>query len=92
LEQLWLKTANKIAESYVESGRNEKAIDWYVKICNTRPEDENANFTLMKLYAKLGYGLLVNHQYNQLEQALMDLGLEINSEIKQWHENWRHTK
>jgi len=92
LEQLWVETAKKMADCYVEFNNKEIAIMWYTKICNIRPENEDANFTLMKLYAEIGYGLFVSHQYNQLEEAVKELDLDISPKIKQWHENWRKNK
>lgn len=92
LENLWLKIANKIGDIYTRNNRLEEAVKWYVKICNLKPDDEQANFSLMKLYAELDYGLLVNHQYAQLEKALKDIDIVINSKIRQWYMDWRELK
>jgi len=92
LEQLWMETAKKIADCYRQHNLLEQAATWYVKICNLRPEDEQSNFLLMKLYAQLEYGLLVNHQFAQLKNALADLGIPIDPNIRQWHENWKNQK
>lgn len=89
LEQLWVRTARSIADYYAKHIHLEKAIDWYIEICELRPDDVNANFALMKLYADLGYGLLVDYQYNQLERSLRDLTIQMDYEIQQWFENWR---
>lgn len=89
LERLWVKVANKIGNCYEENNYLEEAVKWYVKICKVKPEDEQANFSLMKMYAKLEYGLLVNYQYVQLEKALDDIGIDINPNIRKWYANWK---
>ncbi len=92
LEKLWLKVANRIAEIYKKNNRLEDAVKWYVQICNLKPDDELANFSLMKLYAQLEYGLLVNHQYAQLQKALKDIDIIMSPDISQWYMNWREQK
>lgn len=92
LERLWINVANKIGECYKENNRLEEAIKWFVKICNLKPEDEQANFSLMKMYAKLEYGLLVNYQYTQLEKALNDIDIDISPDIKEWYMQWKNQK
>lgn len=89
LEQLWIKAAKKIANCYKQNNYLEEAVKWYSKICDLRPDDEQANFSLMKLYAALEYGLLVHHQYEQLKQELAELSIEVSYEIKKWYEHWR---
>src|SRR5699024_5888801 len=89
LEQLWIKAAKKIANCYKRNNYLEEAVKWYSKICDLRPDDEQANFSLMKLYAALEYGLLVHHQYEQLKQELAELSIEVSYEIKKWYEHWR---
>src|SRR5690625_6599036 len=68
LERLWIRTAHEIAKFYHNNEDIEKAESWYIKICNYISEDEKAHFSLMKIYEKLGYGLLVDHQYSQLDR------------------------
>lgn len=92
LERLWAKVANKIGKCYEENNRLEEAVKWYVEICNLKPEDEQANFSLMKVYAKLEYGLLINYQYAQLEKALEEIGIEISPNIKEWYVKWKNEK
>lgn len=92
LEQLWVNIANKIADCYAENGFIERASEWYVKICELRPDDINGNLSLMKLFAELGYGLLVNHQYEQLEKTLEELDIQIDPDVKKWYEEWRHNQ
>ncbi|MFD1850653.1 response regulator [Oceanobacillus bengalensis] len=90
LEQLFLKVAYKIANYYDEKNQLEKAETWYVKICQVRPEDENARFSLMKLYDTLGLSILVDRQYIELDKALSELNLQINTEIKTWFRHWKN--
>lgn len=88
LSQLWAKTANQIAACYEKKPDLEKAIEWYVKICEKHPEEEQSAFQLMKIYAEVDYGVLVHYQYKRLKKALADLGLEVNNQITSWYENW----
>lgn len=92
LEQLWINTAYKMAGFYLKQRNMEMMEAWYVKISDLRPEEEDAHFYLMKLYAELGYGLLVNHQYARLNDALQELGLEMSAPIKSWYEQWTRNK
>lgn len=89
LERLWLRTAHDIAKFYDDNGSIEKAELWYIKICNYIPEDEKAHFSLMKMYEKLGYGLLVDHQFSQLEQTLNDLDIQVSPKIQSWYKQLR---
>lgn len=89
LEQVWTETAMKMAELYEVYHLYEDAVKWYDKICITQPEDEDACFALMKIYAKLDYGILVNHLYVQLEKALKEIDIEMSPEIRNWYQQWR---
>lgn len=89
LEQLWIKTAYQMAMVYEENGFLERAVEWYVQICDIRPEDEDSQFKLMQAYAKLGFGVLVSYHYKQLQQALGDLELEVSEDIEDWYLNWQ---
>lgn len=91
-EQLWSKTAYEMADCYAKHDELEKAVEWYNKICTSKPEDEKAHFALMKLYASLNYGLLVTHQYEQLKNDLQDLEMDISPQIKSWYNNWNESK
>ena len=92
LERLWIRTAHEIAKFYHNNEDIEKAESWYIKICNYISEDEKAHFSLMKIYEKLGYGLLVDHQYSQLEQTLNDLDIQISPNIQAWYQKKRNKK
>lgn len=89
LEQLWVKTAYQIAHYYDELENIDQAESWYVKICTIRPEEEYAHFSLMQLYADLGYGLLVHQQFAQLEKALKEIGVPISQNVSDWYHKWK---
>ncbi|MFC0299700.1 response regulator [Virgibacillus soli] len=89
LEKLWLKHAHQIANFYEQQRDVEKAIQWYTNICNRHPDDEIAHFALMKIYAELGYGIFVHHQYEKLQEALQELDIEISEHIQRWYTSWR---
>lgn len=89
LKLLWLETATQIADFYKQNNNIEKAISWYSRICEHRPESEHANLSIMKLYASLGYGLLVDHQYEQFKNALDELGIPLGFRIQSWYNNWK---
>lgn len=89
LEELWIRTAYQMANVYAEDNQLEKAVEWYLKICAKRPEDEESQFALMKVYSELGLGMLVSHQYKQLKNVLEHLGLEISAHISDWYLRWQ---
>lgn len=92
LEKLWTKVAYDIAHYYEEQLDTENAEDWYVKIVAAKPEEEQAHFALMKIYATLGLGLLVEHQYKQLQKTLEELDSVVNLRIKEWYDVWETSK
>lgn len=92
LEQLWIKKVYQIASFLYSERQFEKAEKWYVKIYEQRPEDEEAHFSLMKIYASLGFGLLVDHQYKLLKSALRDIGVEPGEKIELWYNEWKQQK
>lgn len=89
LEQLWINTAYKIANFYKENNDFDNAESWFKNICQVRPEEEDAHFSLIKLYAHLGYGMLVNYQYLQLKKEMDALNLGVSHQIDQWYKSWR---
>lgn len=92
LEQLWLKTAYQMAGYYEKQDNLKKAEAWYVKVCTTSPEEEDAHFSLMKLYGKLGFSLQINRQYHQLEKALDELSLEVSPSVTKWYKQWKKSQ
>lgn len=92
LEQLWIKAAYQLANFYVNQNYLEEAEKWFVKIYTLRPEEEDAHFSLMKLYADLDLGLLVNHQYHLLKNALNELDSEVSPTIQKWFYQWNKNR
>lgn len=92
LEQLWTKVAYQLANFYYEQEDLKNAEIWFYKICTVRPEEENAHFSLMKLYAILGYSKLIDHQYFQLKNALKELSIQVSPNIKKWYDLWNQNR
>lgn len=93
LEELWINSAYKIADYYSNISNDlEKAEKWYTKIYKLRPENEDVHFSLMKLYAGAKLGLLVDHQYKQLEMSLKDIGIGVSPQVKNWYNENRLSK
>lgn len=92
LELLWLKTAQQMADFYFQQDDLENAETWYAKICEFRPEEENAHYILMKIYDNLGYGLLVDHQFSQLKSAMKELDIQVSPHIQNWYDRWVQDK
>ena len=87
-EILWRRKANDIATFYISEQELESAIKWYRKICERSPEDEDAHFSLMKTYAKMGKKSLIVQQYEQLNTKLQEiLSIEPRHDIKKWFES-----
>lgn len=84
--RLWKNIAYKMAEFYNDNHEQDKAEKWYLKICTNYEEEEKAHFKLMLIYDQLGLGLLVNHQYKVLENALNKLDIEMDPKIRKWYE------
>lgn len=91
IEQLWLQIAYKIAKFYRERDPEESE-KWYRKICEIRPEEEEAHYALMQLYDLFGYGVLIDYQYAQLKEELEGLELEISPEVQEWYGQWKLKK
>lgn len=92
LEILWLKIAHQLADFYFRYNYLENAEIWYSKIYERSPDSEKANFSLMKIYDRLGYGLLVDHQFNQYQDFLSKAGLQVDPHIQKWYEQWVQNK
>lgn len=88
LENKWISIAFKIGELHFKNKNYQTAESWFIKICQVRPEEERAHFFLMKLYANLNYGMLVNYQYEKLNNILIDLELPVSNQIKTWYNDW----
>ncbi len=88
LEQLWLRVAHQMGNYYSQENDNKSAEIWYLKICTAQPEDENAHFSLMKLFNSQKRGVLVSRQYQKLEKALQEIGVEISPNVRRWYKQW----
>lgn len=87
LEKLWFTTANDIANFYEMNNDINKAITNYKKICARYPENEEAHFSLMKIYAQVGDYKSVMQQYRKLIHVLREeLSIEPSTYIKKWYE------
>jgi two-component SAPR family response regulator len=92
LKKQWLETAYKIANWYMESGNEDKAIEYYNKICTSNPLEEYANYALMRLYASKGQYHLVTRQFEQFKKILFeDLEEEPSLYITEWYEKWENS-
>lgn len=91
LENLWITVAIKIGSYYKENDNFQEAESWFINVCQVRPECEEAHFALLKLYALLNYGILVNHQYEKLSKTMADLGLTVNEEIQAWYHEFNNS-
>lgn len=91
LTQRWLKVAHALASYYYKANELEHTERWLSNICKRVPDDENAHFFLMKIYAELGYGVLVNHQYSQLVKSLKELDLTVHPTVEEWYRDFKQT-
>ncbi|GAE31378.1 hypothetical protein [Halalkalibacter hemicellulosilyticus] len=73
----------------METNDLEKAVQWYLKILEIRPEDEQTSFSLMKTYASLNYRMFVDYQYQQLSKSLSNMNLAIDPVISDWYSQWK---
>lgn len=71
LKKLWLSMAYEIANWYEKQGQLDKSIIWYDEICLNHVQEEQAHFSLMKIYEAMDHHLLVNRQYSILTTALL---------------------
>lgn len=92
LKQKWKKYAQLLADYYYDVELYDHAEVWLNQIHEDAPEDEDAHFLLMKIYAKLKYGLLVDHQYSLLLKELQELGLTVRPEVQDWYDHYMKKK
>lgn len=88
-EKLWLDNSYLIAQFYTDKNELETAEKYYMKITEAKPDEEKAHFSLMKIYATFELGLLIEHQYEQLNEILKAANIDINPTIKNWYDSWR---
>lgn len=89
-EQMWVNIALEMAYFYYDQQMYTQAKNYFSKVCNVRPEVEDAHFYLMKIYAYEGNIFLVHKQYRFLKEYLAkDIGISPNIEISSWYESWK---
>lgn len=89
LEQLWLKTALKLADWYFDNGFLDEAIVWYENIQQRHPTFEEAYFSLMKIYNSKGMYPLVDRQFQGLTKILeKELDMVPSVPIIKWYQAW----
>lgn len=88
-EQMWLNIVLELAYFYYDYEMYKQAKSYFLKICNVRPDVEEAHFYLMKIYAYEENVFLVHKQYRFLKEYLAeDIGTSPNIEISSWYESW----
>ncbi|MNZ42262.1 Transcriptional regulatory protein YehT [compost metagenome] len=89
LKGMWLYNSYSIADWYQQQQLMEQAILCYVNICNQYPLEEEAHFSLMKIYASMNRHTMVERQYNLLLVSLQDeLSVSPSKHINEWYEHW----
>ncbi|MFD1173416.1 response regulator [Oceanobacillus picturae] len=89
LEQEWIEAAQLLAAYYHDQGDTSKAEDWYRRLCMKHPDDEIANYQLIKLYATTGKNKLAERQYTLFKEALVEIGSPIPHTMEKWYANWK---
>ncbi|UOQ86860.1 response regulator [Gracilibacillus salinarum] len=89
LEKLWVNHALKLAHYYLDHHYLEKAALWFNQTLEVMPENENAHYELMRIYAEEGFGVLVTSHYQQLIHNLEELNLPLSREIDKWYHDWK---
>lgn len=90
LKMLWLRTSFRMAEWYMSSHQQSKAVEKYLEICHQHPIAEEAHFALMKIFAANKNSLAVHRQYRLLVAILLE---EFNEQpstyITDWYDDWK---
>ncbi|WP_368654607.1 response regulator [Ornithinibacillus sp. 4-3] len=92
LEQKWLKGAFAITKYFHQTKNTEAMEHWLVEITKRSPLEMSAHLKLMKLYAKLGYGVLVDHQFRTYDAACQQANKRPSKAILVWYNNWKELK
>ncbi|MBP2241579.1 two-component SAPR family response regulator [Cytobacillus eiseniae] len=90
LQFLWTRTALSMVKWYLSNNQLDQAIELGSAICHRSPLEEESYFLLMKIFAKMEKGLLVNQVYEQLEKVMKE---ELNEKpipsITEWYKQWK---
>ncbi|MNZ55619.1 Transcriptional regulatory protein YpdB [compost metagenome] len=83
IKEKYLLTLYSIADWYQQKGLTDQGITCYANICSQYPLEEEANFSLMKIYGML------QRQYNLLVNSLNEeLSVAPGFHISEWYEQW----
>ncbi|SDF78695.1 Two-component response regulator, SAPR family, consists of REC, wHTH and BTAD domains [Fontibacillus panacisegetis] len=89
LKGMWLFTSYSIADWYQQQQLIDQAIICYVNICNQYPLEEEAHFSLMKMYASMDRHSMVERQFNLLLNSLQEeVSVSPSNHISEWYELW----
>ncbi|MEK3936501.1 response regulator [Sporosarcina sp. FSL W7-1349] len=90
LQLLWIRTSLQLLNWYDSTKDWEKAMQLGLALCDRMPLEEEAHFTLMKVFAEVGNRVAVHSQYSLLQEILMrELGLSPNRSVTEWYEGWK---
>lgn len=93
LQTFWIHTCIQLIEWYLAQDQLEKVFQYAWELHQRYPLEEEANFLLMKLFARKGNHAAVIRQYSQLEQLLKEeLGVQPSPNIREWYELWQKTR
>ncbi|MBR7794426.1 response regulator [Agaribacter marinus] len=90
LEQVWLDYALKIAYFYWKEQSYQEAKKWFKKVCDSHPENEEAHFILLKIYATTNDSINVERHYQNLKEFLhTEFGTKPHTDIRNWYSQWK---
>lgn len=93
LRQLWLQHARLLSGYLLRAGKLLDALQWYERIQEKDPYNEEETLIMIKLYDQLKQYDKVVLFYERLEKEFIEeLGLGIPKEVSQWYEQWQRTK
>jgi two-component system LytT family response regulator len=92
LNMLWLRTATRIADYLMGTGRFAETIAVCHEIREYQPYSSYSYFMLMRIHAALGERVMVKEQYRKLRAMLSEqLGEQPEEHITMWFLNWERT-
>lgn len=92
LRSLWLFHAQLLSRFYIDRRMPLAAVKVNQRIQQLFPLVEESYFTIMKLYASLEEGALVEEQYSLLTSRMeQEPDSAVSEPVKQWYEGWKRT-
>ncbi|MEF3307009.1 response regulator [Paenibacillus sp. GYB003] len=92
LRSLWLFHAQRLSRFYIDRRMPLAAVKVNQRIQQLFPLYEESYFTLMKLYASLDEGALVEEQYSLLASKMaQELDSTVSDPVKRWYEHWKRS-